>query len=329
MGVVVASLAAAGAAMTVACAGLLSIEELPLRGMGDGAALSDAGPATDACTVAPDASFCATLCPRADFCDDFEGEGDDLSRWNGGGLGAGGAANRLVDSPENTLGIVDDERNSSRVLQSTVIARDTGTALAFVAHELHSPEGQLPRGVRVRVQFRVMDLNFKDVDAAREEKFLYAIGFGDGARGEGIGLILVEGKKHGDYEVTLQQRTVVSGAKKVELTSLLDLDQATLKNNWLGLEFILAPSSVLDAMAQSCALVDANGDPLDAASLALPGDALRLVVRVGPVSRCVAARDEFASGDWLRSVQVLSGAAVGGPATASVRTDNLAVSLLY
>ena len=35
----VASLAAAGAAMTVACAGLLSIEELPLRGMGDGAAL--------------------------------------------------------------------------------------------------------------------------------------------------------------------------------------------------------------------------------------------------------------------------------------------------
>src|SRR5690242_14074409 len=79
--------------VVVACTGLLGIRELPLREADNDGALAPTpieGDGGDCDARGP--TFCKKLCPKPDFCDDFEGEGPAFERW----AGSFGLPNQLV-----------------------------------------------------------------------------------------------------------------------------------------------------------------------------------------------------------------------------------------
>ncbi|MBK6697759.1 MAG: hypothetical protein IPG50_37075 [Myxococcales bacterium] len=315
-----AFLAAAAAPLLGAC--LWVYDPGSLVGVADAAAPRDAeaGPST----------FCYLERPTPDFCDDFEGQGNEtpdggapaLPRWNGGGL-----ANKLVDSPENRIAVLVDEVGRSRALAVDVVANDENASLAFVSHEVKPPDERVPRGAKLKARFRVKDVRYADVDAAAADKYLYALGFGDAQQSEGVALMINE--ELPKLRVTLQQRLVTTSKGRIELVRLQDTDRAGLASDLQPIELIVAPTSVLTALGETCALVDFDDKPVDPAALAQPRDALRLFVRFPGLVRCVALQNEFALGAWLKRVQVVVGAAVGGPGSAAARFDDVAVTLLY
>lgn len=319
--IVAGSLALLGAS---ACAGLLGISELDVRGA------VDAGPsdAHDDADAAP-RTFCSSLEIKPDFCDDFEGETDAFERWNGGAAASAGLSNRLIDEPTNTLTIATDERSNSHVIAADVVSKDTGVSIALLAHEVRS-DGGIPRALRVSIQARVAAVSFDDPQGGIGNRVVHAAAVGDSVSTQGATIAVVGRKEPDKFDVLVIQRPVQGGDDVVLGTLLDNLDGVSLQNNWFTIQLVFGTEENLRAIGEPCALTDDDRNPVDAS--AFPGaspNGMRVVAKIAIAKRCLALRDELDVPGWLANPSLLVGAAFGGPGRANVRADNLTASFVW
>jgi hypothetical protein len=329
MALLIASVLAGAAA----CASLLGIEELGVRSNPE-AGSSDVSSLPPPCGAdAADASFCQQQCPPPDFCDDFEGEGPQLERWNGGAGTALGYPNRVIDHDAGVIDLVPDQVTSSTTLRARAEADDKSAAISFLVHEVKAPPNQLPRGARVEMQGRIPIIDFVQTDAASEDKYVYMLAVGDTVRNEGVGVVLLETKRKGDFDITIQQRGIATSGDVIFLGKLIDgLDIGYFSNpmSWFKLDILIAPETVMKEIGDSCLLLDDDKQPLDAASIPdVPSGGLRVLIKYTVNSRCVPLRGDFAKPDWLPRLTLLTGAVVGNEGKAELRADNVTVRFIY
>ncbi len=319
----------AGAA---ACASLLGIDELGVRSNPEAGASPDVSTPAPCGADAGDASFCKQQCPAPEFCDDFEGEGPQLERWNGGAGTALGYPNRIIDHEAGVIDLVPDPVTASTTLRALAVADDKSAAISFLVHEVKAPPNKLPSGVRVEMQGRIPVIDFVQTDAAKEDKYVYMLAVGDGVRNEGVGIVLLETKRKGDFDITIQQRGIASSGDVIYLGKLIDVDTGYLSDprSWFKLDILIAPESVMKKIGDTCLLLDDDKQPVDAASLPdVPSGGLRVLIKFTVDSRCVPLRGDLARTDWLPRVTLLTGAGVGNEGTAALRADNVTVRFIY
>jgi hypothetical protein len=308
-----------------ACASVLGVKELPLKT--DAAELI---PVTDA-GADVDGSYCQTLFPAPDFCDDFDNEGPDFEHWNGGSAVPANQTNPILYGLDSDASIKEDERMHSPALLASVNNPDKQAGAAFIVQEVRAPEGRTPRGIRLLVKARFPTLAFDITDADRTDKFVIAFAVGGGFITEGIAVTLLERKTKGKFDITLQQRALESTLDPIELGNLFDLDNGTLASNAAAIELIIARDAALIDLKHPCHPTDNDSNPIDAAALPdVPPDGLRIYASMGgAASKCVLARNEFAKGEWLSKVALIAGTAVGAFGHAAVALDNVTMYFIW
>lgn len=311
-----------GVGLLGACASILDLQDRPIRPHSDASADTD-GDVPDAHVP----TYCDTLSPPADFCDDFE-EDKISSKWVGPRNGfpnpfVGGVGKVYIDQ--------DDGGTLSRALFSQIQTKIGTSAQAILATTLiPQRHGRILRGVHIKVQVRPTSLVFDtEAGAVIREMSVLAFGYfnilGDGAV-DNLGVaVLFRDDGSSKLTVSLQQSALGGGAADSRLT-LFDAysdQRESFFNNPLPLDLYLATPDLLNELGVPCPITDPDASaPVD------PGD-MRVAVQFGSLgSKCGALQNGLRTKGWMNDgMALILGASISDYGSTAVRSDNVSVTM--
>ncbi len=309
--------------LSFACASILDIKDLSVAEL-------DSAPrpietsvpdASDACAPRG-ATLCQKLCPVPDFCDDFEG-----SKLAEGWDPPFGAQNPLRTGEGEVYVATDDAGNQTRVMiaEARSVGTESGTSIIATRFD-KATRGRTLRGARITAELHATDLSFlADASPPGDPPgLLTMLVFGSYALNQGVAISLYEAPL-GELRLGLMQRTLGSGRDKFDLATLVVAPRTVFFKNPLPVELIVGRPELLREQRAACSLT------ADAGEDAGGEDDVRVLLRLGATSavgaRCAALRGDLAAPAWLSSTALFVGAAVSDFGTASVRIDNVTVTL--
>lgn len=312
------------AAALVACASILDIKALPIApneggtdggGPTEGGGTDDGG-GSDACAPRG-TSYCQALCPRPDFCDDFEGP--ELAK---GWTPPLGFQNPVVSGTEGHVSLGrDDAGAQSQALFAMARSDTNASANAVILNSFTGdPAIKGARGVHIRFDLRVSTI-FWTNDGGSPAKSTTVFAFGSEALNQGIGINLY-GDEPGKLRLGILQRQL-GGAKGPQYDLIADVfngDAANFIQNWLPIDIVIGSPALLAEQKIACTVVP---DP-DAGIDAGPDDT-RLVIQLATARKCSAFADSLVGTDWLGSTTIIAGASVSDYGNADIRIDNVLV----
>lgn len=260
---------------TGACQKILGIEDDNLT-VRDGGAVNDApvtvpvGDAGDVAQPTPcvpsDATYCASLCPRPLFCDDFDTPNEPpLARW----IPGAGVQNPII-SNDGTIAVELDDWAGlttdplTKALFARVDSHSTASVSATIVTTPVVAPGRKPRGGRMTFRMRPGVFELADTAAYRYKTMSFG-GFGSASLAEGVGITIVdEGKGDASYGVFYTRGTTLIK----EVDRLLTLNRTSLanfqKNQWFPVELMLGPRELVDPANECKEIVDGGaGGPTE------------------------------------------------------------------
>lgn len=295
-----------------ACRLLLGLDELPLVTTDAGAADVVVVDAADACVVGT--SYCASLCPRPAFCDDFqEGTlGARATMW---------AAPTDIPQPlqvgDVAFALAEDDAGGTRELVAHASAvRATAAAVGLLSHQLlprqGSTGGASGRGFRFKAQLRVERAAF-DLDGGAPDRYFSFTGLsGLSAFPVGMSLVFHEVPSSEKFRLALEQRAIGPGAAVLPLISLAEVDREVFIKNRIEFDFVVGTSELFLAKGLAC----------DA-----PGDGVRVLLRFLAQSYCAPLADTLANPVWLKDPIIGVGVIASGDTDVVLHLDNVVAEL--
>ena len=263
--------------------------------------------ASDACIVG--ANYCASLCPRPAFCDDFqEGTlGARSSLW---------AAPADVPQPlqvgDVAMAILDDDAGGTRELVAHANAvRATAAAVGLFSHRL-LPGGASGKGFRFKAQLRVERVAF-DADGGAPDRYFSFMGLsGLSAFPVGMSLVFHEVPSSEKFRLALEQRAIGPGAAVLPIISLAEVDREVFIKNRIEFDFVVGTSELFLAKGLAC----------DA-----PGDGVRVLLRFLAQSYCAPLADTLANPPWLKDPIIGVGVIASGDTDVVLHLGNVVSEL--